>query len=72
MFSKKKMAFEKGYTSRWTEEMFTVSTAQPTLPGTYKITVYNDEKIRGTFYEPELQEITQDIFIIEKVIKKQK
>ncbi|XP_065660468.1 uncharacterized protein LOC136084386 [Hydra vulgaris] len=52
--TKKKGAFEKGYTPRWTEEVFTVSQVQCTDPPTYKITDYNGEKIQGTFYEQEL------------------
>ena len=33
--TKKKKTFEKGYTSRWTEEVFTVSQVQHTTPVTY-------------------------------------
>ncbi|XP_065681585.1 uncharacterized protein LOC136095221 [Hydra vulgaris] len=68
---KKKELFEKGYTPRWTEEVFTVSQIQYTDPPTYKITDYNGEEIQGTFYEQELQKTSQEIFRIEKVIKKQ-
>src|SRR6218665_2409317 len=68
--TKKKGSFEKGYTSRWTEEVFTVSRIQYTDPPTYKITDYNDEEIQGTFYEQQLQKTTQDIFRIERVIRK--
>ncbi|XP_065639454.1 uncharacterized protein LOC136072232 [Hydra vulgaris] len=68
---KKKELFEKGYTPRWTEEVFTVSQIQYTDPPPYKITDYNGEEIQGTFYEQELQKANQEIFRIEKVIKKQ-
>ncbi|XP_065639468.1 uncharacterized protein LOC136072243 [Hydra vulgaris] len=44
---KKKGTFEKGYTPRWTEEVFTVSQVQYTDPPTYKITDYNNEEIQG-------------------------
>ena len=47
-----------------------MSQIQYTDPPTYKITDYNDEEIHGTFYEQELQKTTQDIFRIEKVIRK--
>ena len=70
--AKKKKTFEKGYTPRWTEEIFTISTVQNTVPTTYKITDYNGEEIQGTFYEQELQKTTQNIFRIEKVIRKGK
>ena len=67
--SKKKKTFEKGYTTRWTEEIFTIAEVQRTQPPTYKIADLNGEEIKGTFYEPELQKTSQEIFRIEKVIK---
>ncbi|XP_065642203.1 uncharacterized protein LOC136073868 [Hydra vulgaris] len=69
--TKKKGAFEKGYTPRWTEEVFTVSQVQYTDPPTYKITDCNNEEIQGIFYEQELQKTSQEIFRNEKVIRKQ-
>ena len=47
--SKKKGIFEKGYTPKWTEEIFTISKIQYTDPITYKITDYNGEEIKGNF-----------------------
>ena len=47
--TKKKTVFEKGYTPRWTEEVFTVSKIQYTDPVTYNISDYNGEEIQGTF-----------------------
>ena len=70
--SKKKKTFEKGYTTRWTEEIFTIAEVKRTSPVTYKIADLNGEEIRGTFYEPELRETSQELFIIEKVIKRGK
>ena len=70
--TKKKTVFEKGYTPRWIEEVFTVSQIQYTDPPTYKISDYHGEEIQGTFYEQEMQKTNQDIFRIEKVIRKQK
>ena len=67
--TKKKTIIDKGYTPRWTEEVFTVSQVQHTDPPTYKITDDNGEEIQGSFYEQELQKTTQEIFRIEKVIK---
>ena len=69
---KKKKTFEKGYTPRWTEEVFTVSSVQNTSPATYKISDYSGEEIKGTFYEAELQKTDQEIYRIEKVVKKGK
>ena len=70
--SKKKKTFEKGYTTRRTEEIFTIVEVKRTSPVTYKITDLNGEEIRGTFYEPELQATSQELFRIEKVIKRGK
>ena len=64
--TKKKKTFDKGYTLRWTEEVFKISIIQLTIPVTYKITDYNGEEIQGSFYEQELQKTKQDIFRIEK------
>ena len=68
--SRKKGIFEKGYTPKWTEEIFTISKIQYTDPITYKITDYNGEEIKGSFYERELQKTTQETFRIEKIIRK--
>ena len=68
--TKKKNLFEKGYTPKWSEELFTVSGVQYTDPPTYKIKDYNGEEIQGSFYEQELQKSTQEIFRIEKVIRR--
>ena len=70
--SKKKTTFEKGYTTRWTEEIFTIVKVKRTQPPTYKIADLNGEEIKGSFYEPELQKTNQEIFRIEKVIKRGK
>ena len=72
--SKKKKTFEKGYTTRWTEEIFTIIEVKLTSPVMYKIADLNGEEIQGTFYEPELQKTSQEIhvFRIEKVIKRGK
>ena len=67
--SKKKKTFEKGYTTRWTEEIFTIVEVKRTSPVTYKIADLNGEEIMGTFFEPELQKTSQELFRIEKVIK---
>ena len=43
-----------------------------TSPVTYKIADLNGEEIQGTFYEPKLQKTSQELFRIEKVIKRGK
>ena len=69
---KKKKTFEKGYTTRWTEEIFTIVEVKRLSPVTYRIADLNGEEITGTFYEPELQKTSQELFRIEKVIKRGK
>ena len=69
--TKKKKHFEKGYTSNWRQEVFTVTEVQPTYPYTYKLEDARGEKVIGTFYEPELQLAKpQTTFNIEKVLRK--
>ena len=70
--TKKKKVFEKGYTTRWTEEIFTIKEIQNTDPITYKLEDLQGDEIKGTFYEPELQKTEQQIYRIEKIIKKEK
>ena len=67
----KKKTFDKGYTQRWTEEVFEISKFQFTIPVTYQITDYNGEEIQGSFYEQEFQKTKQNILRIEKIIKQQ-
>ena len=69
--SKKKKVFEKGYTSRWTEEIFTIKEIRDTNPITYILEDLQGEEIKGTFYEPELQKSKQQIYRIEKVIEEE-
>ena len=68
--SKKKSLFEKGYTTRWTEEIFVITKVKRTDPVTYEVTDLNGEPIKGSFYEQELQKTTQEVFRIEKVLKR--
>jgi hypothetical protein len=68
--TKKKDIFDKSYTPRWTEEIFTVSQVQYTDPPTYKITDSNREEIQGTFYEQELQKTNQEMYRIEKIVRR--
>lgn len=49
--------------------MFEVSAMQYTDPLTYKIKDMNDEEIKGSFYEQELQNSTWDTLCIEKVLE---
>ena len=46
--TKQKKTIDKGYTQRWTEEVFTISKIQLIIPVTYKITDCNGEEIQGS------------------------
>ena len=66
----KRKTFDKGYTENWSEEMFTIDEIQHTNPITYKLKDLNNEEIQGSFYEPELLKAKQDVFRIDKVIRR--
>ena len=50
-----KNVFEKGYEENWTEEVFTVTKVVLSRPPVYKLKEYDGTKVKGTFYEQELQ-----------------
>ena len=54
----------------WTEELFTISSVKATKPPTYTIEDLRGEPVEGSFYEAELQKSTQEVFRIDKVIKR--
>ena len=64
--SKYKNIFANGYTHNWSEEVFVVNKVQNTVPWTYLINDLNDEEIKGSFYEKELQKTDQKEFRKEK------
>ena len=70
--SKFKRTFVKGYLPNWTEEVFTIAQKIPRFPPVYRIKEYDGTLITGTFYEKELQKVTQkntDLFRIERIVK---
>jgi len=67
---RKKQMFEKGYTVRWTEEVFTINKVLYTNPTTYTLIDSEGEETQGFFYEQELQKTSQEIYRIDRVIKK--
>ena len=66
----KRNIFDKGYTPNWTEELFIIDKIQYTNPMTYELKDLNNEEIKGSFYEPELLKAKQDVFRIDKVIRR--
>ena len=53
--SKFKNIFAKGYAPNWSTEIFIVGKVNYTVPYTYNIKDLNDEEIKGSFYDKELQ-----------------
>ena len=70
--SRIKAIFEKGYLPNWSEEIYTVEKVQKTNPVTYIIKDSLGEVIQGSFYNEELQKTNQEIYRVEKVIRKKK
>ena len=68
--SKYRGIFDKSYKGNWSEELFMINKIQPTIPITYKIKDLLGEDIKRFFYKQELQKADQEIFRIEKVLKK--
>ena len=68
--SKNKNIFAIGYTPNWSEEVFVISKIKNTVRWNYVIRDLNGEEITGSFYEKELQKISQEKFRIEKVLKR--
>ena len=66
----KRPVFDKGYTPNWSEEVFTVDKIQYTNPITYRLKDLSGEEISGSFYEQEMQKAVQDVYRIEKVIRR--
>ena len=69
--SKYKTIFEKGYTSNWTTEVFTIVKVQRTNPVTYLLEDYCGKSVAGAFYEYELHRATHpDVYLVEKVLRR--
>ena len=70
--SKIKRKFEKGYLPNFSKEIFTISKQVPRDPPVYKLKDYDNEELKGTFYDKELQKIIKqdDVYEVEKILKK--
>ena len=70
--TKKKKTFEKGYTPRWTEEVFTISAVQNTSPVTYKIPDLNGEGIQAPSTKPSYKKQTKTCIESKKSPRREK
>jgi len=70
--SRTKAIFEKGYLPNWSEEIYEITEVKQTNPFTYNLKDMNGETIAGSFYGDELQKTNQEVYRIEKIIRKKK
>jgi len=70
--SRTKAVFEKGYLPNWSEAIYEITEVKPTNPFTYILKDMNGEPIAGSFYTEELQKTNQEVYRIEKIIRKKK
>ena len=60
--TRNKGTFKKGFTSNWTEEVFTISGVKTTKPPTYIIEDTLGGPVQGSFHEQELRLSVQEFF----------
>ena len=65
-----KKIFEKGATPNWTEEIFKISHILPTRPVTYRIEDLMGTQVDGAFYPEQLRETDQEIYRVDRVIRR--
>lgn len=69
--SKRREAFDKGYTPNWSTEIFQIRKIQLTNPTTYLLKDNKNENIDGGFYEEELQKVKHpDVYLVEKILRR--
>jgi len=68
--SKYKKTFEKGYTARWSKEVFKIKAVDTSRqPAMYELEDLQGEEIKGKFYAEELQPTQlKDFAIVEKIV----
>ena len=68
-----KRLFEKGATANWSEEIFEVSDVLVTKrPIVYKIKDLAGEEVEGAFYRQQLQKTNQDIYRVDRIIRRRR
>jgi len=70
--SRIKGLFEKGYLPNWSEEVFEIVEVKNTNPYTYILKDSRGDIIAGSFYTEELQKTDQEVYRIEKILRKKK
>ena len=70
--SRIKGIFEHGFLPNWSEQVYKIESINNSKPVTYVLKDLQDEIIEGSFYAEELQKTSQEIYRIEKVLRKKK
>ena len=72
--NKSRIASEKGYLPSWADASFSIVARVPSDPITYELADLNKKKLKGKFYEEELQQIVKEdnIYKVEKVLETRK
>ena len=70
--SKVKGVFEKGYMPNWSEEHFYVKKEEPRKRPVYKLEDEDGMDIKGQFYKEEVQPISENRYVVEKILRKRK
>jgi len=68
-------SFRKGYLGDWSEEIFEIVNRLPTAPVTYELADLGGERIKGKFYEAEIQKILKsddELFDVDRILKTRK
>src|SRR5207245_8293578 len=60
------------YLPKWSEQVYIIDDVLKTTPVTYRIKDSLNEIITGSFYEQELQKTNQEVYRVEKVLRKKK
>jgi hypothetical protein len=68
--SRTKGIFEKGYLPNWSEAIYLIHEVKRTSPVTCVLKDTAEEVLESSFYENELQKTKQEIYRIEKVLRK--
>ena len=68
--SKFRKTFKKGYLPNWSEEIFTIDSIKRAVPIAYLIKDESGAKLKGSFYEHELQKVvkTDHVYRIEAIL----
>ena len=67
---KYKNVFSKGHTPNWSQEIFIINKIQKTVPRIFLINDLKGEKIKGSFYEKELQKTMRNNLKHKKQLKR--